>query len=536
MALFNYIPKSSPLKRWITHRNVYIISLATILCGLGWSNVMMSIGQLFLVGNWIAELDFKQKLRRAVGQPLIVLMLLFYLLHLVGFAWSQELNYALKDATNKLPLLVLPLIIGTSPALKKQEWRLLFTAYISTILLLTIVSFLKYLGWTNEVITNKRDLSINISHIRYGLNICLTIVLLLFQPLSNKLDSPYVRIPIILWFSLCLLLFQFYTALFILMLLGVFVFINGIYQKTPFKSISMITSASFSIIMLIVGILVAKVYKEYKTPVTLEYDQESFFPARSAGGEVYKWQGDLYSKENGVYLNRYVAWNELERGWNSRSELNFWGKDHKGQPLAKTLLRFMSSKGLKKDSVGINKLHQEEISAIENGIANSYYINHSPIENRIHQTFYELDKFEESGSANSFSFALRLVYWEVAINLIKENFVFGVGTGDVENAFKAYYEMNDVDLQEKYRRRSHNQFLSIGVAFGIFGLLFFLLYLILPLLLTFRKQPLFVTFWLIACLSFLTEDTLETQAGVTFFALFWSIFSFAVQPLYFKSL
>jgi hypothetical protein len=36
-----------------------------------------------------------------------------------------------------------------------------------------------------------------------------------------------------------------------------------------------------------------------------------------------------------------------------------------------------------------------------------------------------------------------------------------------------------------------------------------------------------VVFWMIAMISFLTEDTLETQAGATFFSLFNSVFLFA---------
>jgi hypothetical protein len=40
---------------------------------------------------------------------------------------------------------------------------------------------------------------------------------------------------------------------------------------------------------------------------------------------------------------------------------------------------------------------------------------------------------------------------------------------------------------------------------------------------------LYITFFLIAVVSFLTEDTLETQAGVTFFAFFNSFFLFVFK-------
>lgn len=73
--------------------------------------------------------------------------------------------------------------------------------------------------------------------------------------------------------------------------------------------------------------------------------------------------------------------------------------------------------------------------------------------------------------------------------------------------------------------RSHNQYLSIGVAFGIVGLIWFLITLFYPMFLQGKNVDyLYVTFLLIAVISFLTEDTLETQAGVTFYAFFNSFF------------
>jgi O-antigen ligase len=81
---------------------------------------------------------------------------------------------------------------------------------------------------------------------------------------------------------------------------------------------------------------------------------------------------------------------------------------------------------------------------------------------------------------------------------------------------------------EKYRLRAHNQYLAIGVGLGIPALLYFLLTLIYPLAERIRKRDiLFLSFWLIFFISMFTEDTLETQAGATFAALFWSLFLFS---------
>ncbi len=82
-------------------------------------------------------------------------------------------------------------------------------------------------------------------------------------------------------------------------------------------------------------------------------------------------------------------------------------------------------------------------------------------------------------------------------------------------------------LTKEWRLRSHNQFLAIGTAFGITGLLFFLFTLLYPLLKHKKYNSyLYLMFFTIAFLSMFTEDTLESQAGVTFFAFFNCFFLF----------
>jgi len=86
-------------------------------------------------------------------------------------------------------------------------------------------------------------------------------------------------------------------------------------------------------------------------------------------------------------------------------------------------------------------------------------------------------------------------------------------------------------LSKDSRLRAHNQYLSIAVAFGIVGLVWFLITLFYPIFLCGKsKSYLYVSFLLIAIVSFLTEDTLETQAGVTFYAFFNSFLLFIYSP------
>ena len=113
------------------------------------------------------------------------------------------------------------------------------------------------------------------------------------------------------------------------------------------------------------------------------------------------------------------------------------------------------------------------------------------------------------------------------LNIIKKNPILGVGTGDISNAFNDYYEETASKLNEENRLRSHNQYLAITVAFGIIGLLWYLFSLLYPLSEKKNRNYLYIIFLAIMLLSMLTEDTLETQIGVTLFAFFNSFLVFA---------
>ena len=95
------------------------------------------------------------------------------------------------------------------------------------------------------------------------------------------------------------------------------------------------------------------------------------------------------------------------------------------------------------------------------------------------------------------------------------------------DAFAKKYDEANSMLETKFRLRSHNQFLAVAVALGIPALLLFIIVLFYPV---FQYQNsgsfLYMTFWVTAFLSMLTEDTLETQAGVSFFIFFNSLFLF----------
>jgi O-antigen ligase len=109
--------------------------------------------------------------------------------------------------------------------------------------------------------------------------------------------------------------------------------------------------------------------------------------------------------------------------------------------------------------------------------------------------------------------------------IIKHHVWMGVGTGDVKDAFQSAYTMNDSPLDKTYRLRAHNQYLTMWVTYGLFGLIAFTTIVFWPVLKDKRRDSLTIMIVLLVSLSYLTEDTLESQAGVMFMAFFYMLFT-----------
>jgi hypothetical protein len=231
--------------------------------------------------------------------------------------------------------------------------------------------------------------------------------------------------------------------------------------------------------------------------------------------------------ENGSYVWLYVATDELRDAWNRRSRFGFDGKDKASQEIKYTLIRFLTSKGYRKDAEGVAKLTEREVALVENGVASIVYVDRSNLYVRIYKIFWEYNRYKVTGNASGHSVMQRFEYWKASRSIIEENFLTGVGTGDLDDAFQDEYKKSGSLLQQEFRWHSHNQFLAVFATYGIAGLAWFLFALIFPAARLGKFHDYYyLSFFIIIILSMLTEDTLETQAGVTVFAFFSSLYLF----------
>ncbi len=505
-----------------------VLGLLLIAIGLPVSKAAMSIGQIVLGLSWFLGGNYLIRIRTFFRDPVCISVIGIYLLLILGLLHTQNWKDAMDVVRIQAPLFIIPFVVASSDKISKSAFKLILFAFILFVWISTVISLLTLLGLTHKEVNDIRDVSFFISHIRFALMICLSITILVLTLNSSEfLYSTWAKIALwtlVLWFVAFLILIESVTGIGILLVLALLLFLRSVFSvKNKFLKFGLLTSLILVCLALItmLGTEVRSVFENKAIPI-------SSLELRSPSGNLYDHRPEVIDSENGNPLWIYISRIELKNEWEKRSALPFDGKDERGQFTEYTLMRFLTSKGLRKDSTGVNALSENEIRSIEKGIANVNHQNLTNLSQRIQQILWEVKNFSLGGNPSGHSVAQRFEFWRTSLLIIQDHPFFGVGTGDVNHAFAKKYDEIKSPLTQEKRLKSHNQYLLVAVSSGCIGLLFFLFFLTYPFLKLRKNLPLIYPLFLILfLLSICTEDTLTTQAGATFFAFFNTLFLFS---------
>jgi hypothetical protein len=497
------------------HSYIYIFSLILLVTGLPLSKFLISLSQIILISNWILEGNLKEKFVSFFRNKPALVMSSILLLHFIGLLYTSDFNYAFKDIRIKIPLLVLPLVISTTAPLNLRMKHLVLKFLVAAVFVSSVISSLILTDIIHRPIADVRYASIFISHVRMALLVCVSVFTCLwfFRHLSER-KWRFIYIALSIWFFIFIVLIESITGLSVLIIVFIVLCLIAA-LKTERMGLRILR---LSLVLMIISGLSFFIYSTYQRYSKIDKVDITKLEKFTAKGNPYQHESLVNAPtENGHYVWIYYCEKELKEDWSKRSKLDYNWKDLRGNVLRFTLVRYMTSKNLRKDAEGFSHLTDDEIRSIEKGIANVDYM--SSLKGRISEIIWEIMLYENTGDANGHSITQRFEYWKAASAIISEHPVFGVGTGDIQHAFDRQYEISKTNLRKEWRLRSHNQYLSITVAFGFFGLIWFLFALIYPpLKIKGYSDFLYLTFFIVAVVSFITEDTLETQVGVTFFA------------------
>lgn len=491
-------------------------------------NVFLGTYNTFLYTVKLSASNFVDKFGFFFKNRIAVIIASLFALHLIGLLHTSDFDYALKDLRTKLPIFVIPLVMSSMPKLSMKQIKQLLVFYVLAVFVGTLFSMNAFY---KQEFDDIRSISVFISSIRFALNILLSFFIAAWFVFINKEKRIWANIlwlSLMIWFVIFLMILE--SGVGLLSLVAIFTGITA-YKAFTIKPLKWRLAALVIMIALPLSFYLyinSLVHQLTKVePVVFEnLDQKTIH------GNTYIHDTINYGIEDGKHVGLYLAEAEMASTWNEISELDFYGKDHAGQLLKYTLIRYLTSKDLHKDSEGVAQLSRKDIRAVENGIANVNYLENPSIRTRISKIILGYQQYVSMSDPNGSSVLQRIEYLKASAHIIKHNFWIGVGTGDLPIHFKkAYQEINTV-LKEKWQWRSHNQYLSILVGFGFFGLLWFLFVLLYPFFSSANyRHFLYAIFMAILLMSMLTEDTIENQAGVTFYAFFNAFFLLAAKKI-----
>jgi len=153
----------------------------------------------------------------------------------------------------------------------------------------------------------------------------------------------------------------------------------------------------------------------------------------------------------------------------------------------------------------------------------SILITNNPIKSRFETMFSAIGNIQTRNNNSVESNTARVLMWNTSIDVWKENFVFGTGTGDYDDELTAKnHEYKNLGVAQ-VRLNSHNQFLNTAVQLGLVG--FFILMAIFLSSYFFSERKLCQLLILgVFLINFLVESFLETQAGIILFCTLLLLF------------
>ncbi|MDE0979000.1 MAG: O-antigen ligase family protein [Flavobacteriales bacterium] len=506
-------------------QRAYDAAMALTVIALPFSNFLMSQGAFLMLLAWALDRWKNGPIFRYRGWGFWQTQLTFWAVIalftwlIIGQLWTSDLQNGWTTLRIKLPLLAFPLVLITGRWDFNRGMRVVRLTMAFSIAAACLAVL--WAGYQNDTSLHAREWSPFISHIRFSLMIAFVWSWWFWR---------FIRFRTTIASLTCILLSLLggwviwktasITGLFLVPLSGALIlWMEGLGGESP-----RISQVRFGLrtLGLLAGILICIGGWNLKpTPPTASEMLQT-----TALGAVYQHFPERCLRENGntVWVN--VAWDELKSSWNSISGVPFDGPDGRNQELKTTLIRFLASRNLTKDALGVDGLSREDIQYIESGIPTILEIEHQGLRRRWDIVQFEIANWLDGGDPSGHSLVQRFAFLHAASYMYHRHPLLGVGTGDLNREFDAAYVAIDSPLQLPFRLRAHNQYFTFLISGGPIALI---LWLTVLFSLYFPKtkipqQRAALSFLLILGLSCLFEDTLETQAGVTFSGFFIGLF------------
>ena len=396
------------IQKFVGHPYFYLFGLVLLAISLPLSKFTTSVSQFLIAGTWLIKPGLYERFKSLKKSKALLVFLSFLFVSVAGLLYTSNYVYALNDLKTKLPLLLLPVVIASSEKIEPQRFKIIGIFYILALLVSSMVSaYLFFTKYPHEIF-NLREISIFVPYISLSVQICIGIGLLAYFILFRSNQGISIKIAgyaISIWFTVFLFILQSFTGLIIVFTLA------GLFFAKTIRLIPNYWLKTCLSILFIGSFISFSLYTSLEIINNNKIKESSQIPnhVSTSKGNAYTHFPENTQMENGYFVNRYICEKELREAWNLRSNIKFDSSDQAGHRIKYTIIRYLTSLGLRKDAEGLNALSNEDIQMIEAGYANSIFKKKYSIYPKIYVAIKQIENLQTGGTGRGNSVTQRIV-------------------------------------------------------------------------------------------------------------------------------
>ncbi len=513
-----------------THQTVHLICLLLAAFLMPVSVWILSVVSIVMSANWLLGGEYRRKINILRSRPGIMILLALFAMYLVWLLNTTDFHEAPAELRLKLPLLFFPVVAGSTERTDRSLLRMVMLSFIAGCLFATFAGFAALAGLMPGEIRSSRELALFVPSIRLSILLCFATfssLWLIFSDGGEERQAGTVgRLYKVMLAAAAAAMSYFLFRLLSVTGLVIFVlllFLTGIFLITAGRRVRLgiIFLAAAAAATAALTILSLSAWNRLHNPADPSVNGKRQL---TLSGRAYTHYPEETLMENGYLVWVNVCEEELRQGWNRRSLKAYDGADAAGNELRMTLVRYITAKGMPKDSAAVATLSDSDIFNIEQGYANPLYARKGSPMARAYEIAWEIDRATGGANPSGHSLTQRPEFYRAAAGIISKHPWTGVGTGDLARAFSDEYASISSPLKPEYRLRAHNQYLTFGVTFGIPGMILAVALLLIPWLMSGgRFSYLFLVFMTVILISMFNDDTFSSFTGAAFFSYFYTL-------------
>lgn len=493
-----------------------------------WGNFPITICCIVLSVFWVFNGNFANGFKTLCQRKTSLFYLCICALILIRIIVQLPQQEAVSTLASKIPLLIYILFIGTQPELSPKKFHTLMLFFLGGVVVNTIFCFGYYLINLTDTL-NYRKIGYFMSHIRLALFAIVACSVNVYYLIYNRTFSSKKTDIFLCISGIWLLFFILFSKILIAYLVMAIMLVFLGFSLAKKYNLPQIKLAITSVVCICLCGFSAFLYSEARYFIHIDNVDFTQLDAKTSRGNNYLPASNDFQIENGHIVNMYICPKELDSCWYAKTGMSVYDKDTLGYRYIYTLCRYMASKDLRKDADGFAQLTADDIKNVQNRFSNYRFDSNLSIRKRIYEAFWEIYEYVNGKSPDGHSVTQRIEFQKCAIRTIQKFPWFGTGCFAKKEMFQIY-ENEHFPLSKENWNLPHNQFLLMAVTTGIVGLIIFLICMFAIVFYSQNKWNPITSTWLIAMLvSFFSEDTMNTHAGLVFCALLGSIILFA-QP------